>query len=226
MLLVPEEPEGVHKRKYLAYHRSERRSLDPHSQAEDEDGVKYRIGNHREEGEPHCRLWMTRRAYYAVESVQQVREGVAEDDDGHVVPGKRYGPLARTEEIQDGIQEGQRHNGEHDADYDVKRERVGQHLAGGFIVLLPQHDGNQRHCAHAHKGAEGDADVHQREGYGEARDGVRTHVGYVPDVDAVHHIVQRSRRLGDDARDGEFPQQSAYFFRAEFKRRRTCVCHR
>ena len=76
-----------------------------------------------------------------------------------------------------------------------------------------------------HEGAEGYADVHQRECDGQAGDGIGTDIGNMPDVDAVDHVVQRSRRLGDDTRDGELPQQCANFFGAEFKRRCTGVCH-
>ena len=216
--LVGEEIKRVAEGGNLAKHRGKGGAAYAHTESKNEHRIQYRIGNHREKRQSHRRAGMPRATDYAVESVHQVGESIAQDDDGHIVPRERQGVFTGPEEIQYRIQESQGHHGEKNADYGIEREGIGQHLPGRLVVLLPQQYGNQRHCAHAHECAEGDADVHQGEGHGKAGDCVGAHIGDVPDVDAVHHVIQRSSRLGYDARDGVPAQKSAYFFGSEFKR--------
>ena len=209
----------------LADHRGQGGSLDAHVQPEDEDGVKDGVGGHREKGQAHGQPGISGGPYDTVESEIKVRDDVAQQDDHHVAPCEWQGVVARSEEIQYRIEEQEGDQCEEDAYYDIERQYVGKDLLRGIIVLLPQEDGDQRHSAHAHEGAEGGGEIHQGEGYGQSRNGVRSHVPDMADVDTVDHVVQRSRGLGDDARNRVHLQKFSDFLRPEFGRGCTCPGH-
>ena len=220
-LPVREEAHRVGEGQELADHGGERRPLYAHVQHEDEYGVEYGVGNDSEQGQSHRRPGVAGRPDDSVEAEIKVREDVAQQDDDHVVPREGDGVVAGSEEVEYGIQEAEGEGSEDDAYDEIERQDGGKDLLRLFIVLLPEEHGDEGHRSHAHEGAEGGGQVHQREGDRKAGDRVRAHVPDVADVDAVHHIVQRRRSHGDDARDCVHLQKFSYAQRAEFGRSRS-----
>ena len=154
-----------------------------------------------------------------------MRKYIAQQDDEHVAVRIRQGVVAGSEEAQDRVQETERHRREQDADDDVERQHIGEHLLCSAVVLLAQQHGDERHGAHADQRAHGRGQVHQGEGDGQAADGGRADARDMADVDAVDHVVQRSRRLGDDARDGVLAQEGTDLLGPEFNGSRSRRCH-
>ena len=198
---VKEETERIGKRHQLAKDGRYGRPLDSQSQRKDENGVQDGVRSHCKEGKSHCHLWLSAGAYGAVQAKIQMGNDIAYEDDCHILPCKGERVVAGSEETQYRIQESQHKRGENQADGNVQGKDVAQNLAGVVIVLLAQQDGHQGHSAHSHQGAQRGGKVHKGECDGKSGNGVGTHILYVSDVDAVHHIVQRSRGLGNYSRD-------------------------
>jgi len=201
---------GVAQGHGLAQHRGKRGTLYAHAQPEDEYRVEDGVGGYREQREVHSEPGIACGAYDAVEAKIQVRDDIAKEYDDHIAPGEGQGVLTGPEEIQDGVEEQQHEHREDDADDGIEREDVGEDLAGRAVILLAQQHGDECHGAHSHQRAQRCRKVHQRERHRQSGDGVRPHVLDVADVYAVDHVIQRSRSLGDDARDCVHLKKLAY----------------
>ena len=190
ILLVEEEPQSIGEGETLADNSRQGRSLYAHSEAEYEYRVQYRIEKHREYCQSHCHLWMSRSPDDIVQAEIQMGHHIAQQDYEHVVPGVWQCVFAGAEEAQNRRQEGYGDGGENEADDDVQQELVGKDLSRGLVVALAQEHGQHGGGAHAHKGSEGSGKVHQRECDSQTRYGIMSHPRYMPDENAVHHIVQ------------------------------------
>ena len=143
-----------------------------------------------------------------VEAEVEVGEDVAVENPFHVLAGVGQGLVGGAEEAQDGV-EGEQHDcHEQHAHEHVQRQRVAEEVLCLFAVLLSEADADHRGSAYADHRAEGCTEVHQGEGDGEAGDGHRPHA--LPDEDAVHHVVQRGGRHGDDGRHGILHEELSY----------------
>ena len=218
LLLVQEEPHRVAKGHELAQDGGERRSPDAHAQREDEDRVQDGVGDDREQGEAHGNLGIAGGPDDTVQAEVQVRDRIAQGDDDHVVPGVGQRVVAGAEKPKDRVHPEEGHDGEDDAGEDIQGDLVGEDLVCDRIVLLAQQDGNHRRGAYAHQSAERRGDVHQGEGDREAGDGERAHIGDMPDVDAVHHVIQRRGGHGDDAGNRVLPDKLTDGLGAQFDR--------
>ena len=145
-----------------------------------------------------------------------MRYGIAQGDNGHVVPCKGQRCVRRSEEPQDRIHPDQGDQRKYQAGYDIERNVVTKDLACYPIVFLPQKDGNHGCSANSHQRAKSGGNVHQGEGYRKAGDGKRTNIGNMADIDAVHHIIKRRRCHGNDAGDSVFLQELADRLCAQF----------
>ena len=216
--LVHEILEGVEQGHQLAQDGGQGGALDTHAQHEDEDGVQDGVGDHREQGEAHGQLRIAGRPYHGVEAEVQVRDHVAQGDDGHVASGEGERGVRCAEEAEDGVHPQQGHEGEDETREDIQRNLVGEDLARHLVVLLAQEHGDHGGCAHAHQRTERGGDVHEREGDGQAGDGQGAHFRNMADIDAVHHVVQRRGCHGDDAGNSILLDQLSDGLRAQFCR--------
>ena len=171
LLLVQEEPHRISEGHQLAQDGGDGRAPDAQSEPEDENGVQDGVGCHREQGEPHRDLGISGRPDDAVEPEIEMGDGIAQGDDGHIVPCEGEGGVAGAEKTQDRIHPDQGHDGEDDACQDVQGHFVGQDLVRDAVILLAQQDGDHRGGTDAHEGAESRGNVHQREGDGKTGDG-------------------------------------------------------
>ena len=213
---IQEIPERIAQRHALAQDGGQRRALDTHVQREDEEGVQDGIGGYCKQGEPHGQPRVAGRADNGVEAKIQVRDGIAQGNDGHVVTGKGKGGVRGSEKAEDGVHPQQHHGGEDDARYEVEADVVAEHLAGHLVVFLAQQDRNHGGGPHAHQRTERGGNVHQGEGDGEARNAQRPDIGNMADVHAVHHIIQRRRGHGNDAGDRVLANQRVDGLGAQF----------
>ena len=147
------------------------------------------------------------------------------ENDLHIVPGVLQRVGAGSEEIENRIQEHQAEHGEQEADDAVQGHLVGQDLVGDLIVPLSEQHGDHGRRPDADKSAERRAEVHQRERDSKSRDGQRSRSGNMPDVDAVHHIIERRRSHGDDSRDCVLLEQYSYAFTSKLRRSGLCLWH-
>ena len=225
VVLPREIAQGISHGESLAKYGRNGGPSDSELEHENEYRVEYGIGNHREKGEPHRQLGIAGGTYHAVQSEIQVGDYVAQEDYEHVVPGETYRIVAGSEEVEDPVQERKAQEDEEQAGYAVEGDYVGQHLVGTLVVLLAKEYGDQRGTSYPDQGAEGGSQVHQREAYREAGQCKRTDSRNVPDEHAVHHIIQRRRSHGYDARDCVLLKQLAYSFAAKFGGSRVRLSH-
>ena len=165
---------------------------------------------------------MPRGPQHGVQSQIHMGNDVAQQDDRHILAGIADRGLAGPEEIEDRIEEKQRHESERNADYEIEHQHIAQHPLSRFIVPLAQAHRDQRRSAHAHQRTERRGEVHQREGQREARNGQRPHS--VADEDAIDHVVERRGRHGDDRRHGILHEQLADTLGSELQSRRFYFC--
>ena len=204
-LFIHEIPQGQDHGQELAQDRGQGGSPDTQPEGKDKDGVDDGIGNNGEQRQSHGQPGIPGRTDHGVQAKVNMGDDVAQQDDDHVIPGKGKGILTGTEKGQDGVQEGQANDGKDHAQDGIQGHFIGQHLVGDGVVFLAQQDGNHGGGAHAHKGAHGRGQVHQREGDGQAGNGQRTYFGDMADVDAVHHVVQGGCRHRNDGGNGILP---------------------
>ena len=143
--------EGYH----LGQHGGRGGSADAHVEDVDEDGGEDDVDEHGADGGVHGFLGMAGGAEHGVESQVHVGDDVAKEDDLHEVARIGEGGVAGTEEVEDGVDEGQHQGSEDDADDGVHGDDVAKDLLGGGVVLLSEFDGEQGGGTHAYHGAKG-----------------------------------------------------------------------
>ena len=97
LAFVREEPEHIHKSHQLTDHSSYCSALDSHSESENQNRIKYRIGKHGKQRKSHRRLGMSGRTHKSVESEIQMRKHISDKDDCHIIPGIRESNVACSE---------------------------------------------------------------------------------------------------------------------------------
>ena len=220
---VGEDAELPHERDDLGKHRGDGGAANAPAEAVDEERIEHRIDNHRIDGGVHRLARVARGAQHGVQPQIHVRDDVAQQNHGHVLARIAHRRLARTEEIENRVEEEQRDDAEGHADNQIEHEDVAQHLAGRVVVALSEAHRDERRGTHAHQRAEGRREVHQREGERQTRDGERAHA--VADEDAVHHVVERRGRHGNDGRHGILHEQFANTLGSELHGRSPYLRH-
>ena len=112
---VGEKAKLPHKHTALRQNRGEGGSADAPTEDEDEEGSQEDVDNDGAEGGIHRLLGAVRRAEHGVEAQVKVGDDIANQNDGHEVVGIGKGVVARTEEAQDGREEGLKHETENQA---------------------------------------------------------------------------------------------------------------
>ena len=155
-------------------------------------------------------------AHDVVEAQVAVAHDVEQQDDLHVFPGVRQRGLRGAEDKQHGVEPDEEDNGEECAQYEVEHDAVAQHLLRRAVVLLTQTHGDHGGGADAHHRTEGRPEIHEGERGGQA--GQSLLADTVADEGTVHDVVERSRRHGNDGRQGILPEQPPHGPFAEFGR--------
>ena len=157
------------------------------------------LEQHRHDGRRHGLLGMSGGAEQGVEAEVDVGNHVTGQDYLHVLAGIRYSVLARPEEVEYRVEEGQGHYRKEQTDKEIKHHHVAQHLLRDIVVLLAEEHRGHGRGSDSDEGAESRRKVHEGEGKSQSGDGVWPYA--VADEDSVDHIVERGGGHGDDRRD-------------------------
>ena len=177
-------------------------TLDSPAQDKDEERVQDAVDHDGEQRRTHRHLRETGRTEHRVQAQIHVGYHIAAEDDLHIFFCVWQCLFACPEEIEYRLQENQKDDGEGNAHYQVQSKHIPQYMVRPIIILLPQFDGDQGGCSHAHQRPEGCRQVHQREGQCQSCYAQWSHT--VADEYAVRHVIQRRGSHGNDGRDGEF----------------------
>ena len=184
-----EDPQLPRQRDALRDDGGDGGTLDAQSETVDEQRVEGGVEQHREDSGKHCRAGMPGGAQDGIEAEVEMGEDVAIENPLHILAGIGEGLVGSPEEAEDGIEESQNEAHEQDAHEDVQRHAVAEIVLCFLAVLLTQAHTDHRGGADADHRAEGGAEVHQREGDGQTRDG---HGAYaLANEHAIDHVVQR-----------------------------------
>ncbi len=188
------------------------RSGDSPAEAEDENPVQDAVQPNGRQHERHGPSRITRCTEHVVESQVDVCDDISRQQNDHIAPGISDGVFAGAEESKDRVEQRQAHEGVEEADQGVENDDVPQDQQSAATVVLPHFDGEEGRRADADQRAECCAEVHERHGDPQSRQGQRTDA--VADEDAVHEVVERRGGHGDDRRNRVAEQQGRYFFGA------------
>ena len=179
------------------------RALDAHFKDEDEEGIERDVDDRPCRHRHHAVLGVALHVDEAVHARREHYERRADEIDVEVFRGVGVRCVARAEEIEDGLHEGiaQRHHEEGAAKQ--RREGVAHDLFGVRRLVAAAVDGAEGRAARTEEVGEGENERHDGEGEPQPREGVRGVRGKMPDVDAVHEVVEHLHEHGNGHRHGE-----------------------
>jgi hypothetical protein len=179
-----------------------------HSPLEDKDEERGQdeVDDNRQHHGVHRLLGVSRRAHDVVEVEKGMGDGHAQKNDPHEVVGVGQRLFAGAEEKQDILQEKDSHRTDQEAGDETQHDDVPQHFLGGARFLGAQFQGRDGGSAEADQSADGDGQIHDREGDGHARQGEVSDA--VSDEDTVYNVVQGHDDHAGDGGKGIFDEEA------------------
>ena len=221
-LFAGEEFQDPHRAHGLAEHRGNGSA--PHAQPEpkDQDGVQNDVDDRTNDRGEHAGPGEALGRDEGVHAQHHQHEHRAQNVDAAVGKRIRQGGVAGTEQPQQRRGSRVKADGEHDCKEQQHGEAVGDDLLRLLLLALPQRNGGARCAARAHQ--HGESVQQHQDGSEQPHAGQRrcADARDVPDVNAVHDVVQQIHHLRHHGRDHQLQHQLFHVPGAHIL---FCLCH-
>ena len=173
---------------HLSYERAPRCSSNAPTQLHHQEISQKSVDGHRADVRIHSIHRTTRRTQLRIQTIIQMCEGIAKEQNLHISSRVREGVVRSTKQAENRVEIQFKHCAQRKSNHHVEHNDIAQNDVRSLVIFLSQTYAHQRRTANTHHCTESRRNRHQRVGQSQTRNRICTHG--LTDEDAVNDVVE------------------------------------